>query len=199
MLLIYLLPTSDGKYTLWTDADIRMGEIPNCEVVILSPFNLSEQKLESVQSLVHDNLYRFACRIAGTKRRFAASFWFRMIWGFLGLLAFQDPLEDLLWGLYLLLGNPIFANAVESIWQSRDRKIQMQFNALAYCPELKVVVSPILQKLGNIVAEQGFVGALHGLYKLGLPELIGFYQRAAWSDRWENVPPTGLGVVHEQD
>ena len=199
MLVIYLLPTGNSHYTLWTDADIRMGEIPNCEAVILSPFNLSKQKLENVQALVHDNLYRFACRTAGTKRRFAASFWFRMIWGFLGLLAFQDPLEDLLWGLYLLLGNPMFANAVEGIWQSRDRKIHAQFDALAYCPELRVVVSPAMRKLELIVEEDGFVEALHSLYKLGLPELIGFYKRAAWSERWENVPPTGLGVLHEQD
>jgi hypothetical protein len=197
MLIIYLLPIGDGRYTLWTDADTRMGEIPNCEAVILSPFNLSKQKLEDIRALVHDNLFRFAGRMMGTKRRFAASFWFRMLWGFLGLLAFQDPLEDLLWGLYLLLGNPMFANAVESIWQNRDRKIQMQFNTLAYCPEIKVVVSPALQELAQIVAEDGFVKALHSLYKLGLPELIGFYKRAAWSERWENVPPTGLGVVYE--
>lgn len=196
MLIIYLLPIGENRYTLWTDADIRMGEIPNCEMAILAPFNLSKQKLESARALIHDNLYRFACRQAAIKRRYATSFWFRMLWGLLGLLAFQDPLEDLLWGLYLLLGNPIFVNVVESIWQSRDQKVRTQFNALAYCPEMRVMIPPAIQELAEIVEKDGFVEALHNLYRLGLPELIGFYKRAAWSDRWENVPPTGLGVLN---
>lgn len=197
MLVVYFLPIGDGKYTLWAPHDARMGEIPKCGLVVLSP-HILDDKIEEIKALVHDNLFRVQVQ-RGLPRRLATYFWFRMIWGFLSLVAFTDPLDDILWGLYLLFGIPVFANIVEGIWKRRAERTIAQIESTTYWPEgMRVQISPALQKLTKIVEEGGSVAALHSLYDLGLPELIGFYRRAAWSRRWEVGPPTGLGVFDDR-
>jgi len=193
MITTYFLPTGKGKFTLWSPHDAKMGEIPGCELVVLSPVSLDDE-IEEIKALVHDNLFRFQAQ-RGLPKLVATSFWFRMIWGLLSLIAFTDPLEDILWGVYLLFGVPMFANVVEAIWKSRAAKVMSQFNSATYWPEnMRVQISPALQKLAAIVEKEGNVAALRSLYDLGLPELIGFYRRASWSRRWEVGPPTGFGV-----
>jgi hypothetical protein len=193
MITAYFLPTGNGKYTLWSPHGAQMGEIPDCELVVLSPIPLQDE-LEEIKALVHDNLFRFQA-MRGLPKLFASSFWFRMIWGVLSLLALADPVEDLLWGLYLLIALPVFCNIVEGIWKARASKTMSQFDSTTYWPEgVKVQISEALQKLAEIVETEGNVAALRSLYDLGLPELIGFYRRAAWSRRWEVGPPSGMGV-----
>jgi hypothetical protein len=193
MITAYFLPTGKGKHALWSPHDAKMGEIPNCELVVLSPVPL-EDELEEIKALVHDNLFRFQAQ-RGLPKRYAATFWFRMIWGLLSFFAFADPLEDTMWGLYLLFGVPVFANIVEGIWKARAHKVMTQFDSTTYWPEgVRVQISGALQKLADIVEKEGNVVALRSLYDLGLPELIGFYRRAAWSGRWEVGPPSGMGV-----
>ena len=190
--LAYLLPTGKEHLTLWSPMSVHIGELPETRLVILSPVPVGGQRA-TIQRLIHDNVYRPRAWRGLGKRR-AASYWFRMLWGFIYLLSSDNPKEDWLCGLYLLIGAPFLSNVMERIWERRHQRVLANFNAVTYLPDVEIVVSPRLQELHEIVAQEGPGAALRHLYRLGLPQLIGFYRRAAWAGRWTTPPPTGLGV-----
>lgn len=187
MILAYMLPTGSGKFTLWCPEDMRIGEIGEARTVVLSPYPVSGD----IGLLFHDYVYRFRAR-RGLPKRYGTSYWFRMLWGLIYLLGLQD-LEDLLCGLYLLVGCPLLSNWAEGIWKRHAAQVGARFDSVAYMPEVEVVISPRLQELSTC---ESSVDMLHYLDELGLRQLVGFYRRVAWSGRWETGPPTGIGTFH---
>lgn len=192
MILAYLLPTGGNRYAFWCPEDARAGELPDSRFVVLSPF-VPEARGSELAALAHDNLYRWQAR-RGLPRRYASSFWFRMIWGLLALLALNNPTEDILWGLYLLLAQPILCNVVEGIWKRHARLVRARFDTVVRMPDVEIVASPALVELAGIIEREGAAVAVRHLHWLGLVDLTGFYRRAAWAGRWRVGPPTGMGV-----
>ena len=105
------------------------------------------------------------------------------------------PLEDLVGGLYLLLGLPLFVALTRMNLQQHLSNVMARFEALAYSPNVKLVYSQRLKDLEQVIDEQGITSALDVLDEFGLRHLQEFYRRTAWQPRWEIPPPTGAGVI----
>lgn len=195
-MLAWVLPTGDERYTLWCPATLKMGEVTTDKVTILSPFPIDDT--EHLAQLIHDHLFRYQMRVGLPKWR-GASFWFRQFYGLAYLIGMDNLAEDLICGLYLLVGLPVFTNAVEALWKQHQAKVMARFSSATYMDEPEVILCPRLAELAKIVSGEGLPTALHSLLSLGLPELLGFYRRAAWSTRWEAPAPIGMGVFRQED
>lgn len=189
---LWMLPVGKGRYTLWSSATLVLGILPKAKVMLFSPFVPDAGQMAEIRAACHDYVWRWQSR-RGLPKRMATSFWFRMIWGLIALLAL-DTKEDLVWALYLLLWCPVMVNLVEAIWKAGNNEIINKFRDLMFYPEVEAIVSPSLQRLTEIVEERGVVTALQSLNELGLVELKEFYRRAAWSGRWQAPAPIGMGV-----
>jgi hypothetical protein len=119
-----------------------------------------------------------------------------MLWGVIWLIGIDNPLEDLVGGLYLLLGLPLFVALTRMVIQQHLGNVMARFEALAYSPEVELVYSQRLKDLETVINEQGITAALDSLDEFGLRHLQEFYRRAAWQTRWETPPPTGAGVIN---
>ena len=155
-MIVYLLPTRRG-FTLWSPADWKIGELgekmSKCALLIPKGVDV-EPHIQEIKDLIHDYFYRF--QSLRLPKRYASTFWFRMLWGILALLALRSPTEDLAWGIYLLLANPIFVNAIEARWQSHVRgEVLRCLDASARFPDLRIIESEQLARLTAIVKESG--------------------------------------------
>ena len=193
-MLGYALPTGKGKLSLWfPEPRVAWGELRNLgdEVTILSPdINVDTS---SVPALCHDNIYRPSVRIGGTYR----NWWVGrlMLWGLIWLVGMDNPVEDIIGGLYLFFGLPLFIRLMVGALHSHMSGVLERFKSLFYSPKVKVVHSPRLERLQQIIDLEGMSTALDAIDELGLAHLREFYRRAAWSGRWTTPPPTGAGIL----
>ena len=107
----------------------------------------------------------------------------------------DDPLEDLIGGLYLLFGLPFFVTLTRLVYQAYLSVVVSRFEAVAYVPEVTLTYSPRLKALETLIEEDGITVALDSLDTFGLRHLQEFYRRAAWAPRWTTPAPTGQGVL----
>jgi len=193
----YLLPTQAEGYTLWFPGRpaerLAWGEL-KClgdEVTILSP----QEDVEIDPRLLHDNVFRPTIRGTGWIYKF---FWLGrlMLWGLIWIAGMDNPVEDMLGGLYLLLGLPLFVRATGDMLRGHIKSVQARFESLFYSPRIKVRYSSRLSKLETLMKEQGCRQALLHLDELGLGHLREFYRRVVWQERWTLMPPTGAGVIN---
>jgi len=126
-------------------------------------------------------------------RWFRSSSRYMMLWGAIWLIGMDNPLEDVVAGLYLLIGQPFFSMLREKMFEDHLQNVLARFKTLFYQPTVKVVYSPRLAKLEEYV--NGDRAALEILDELGLGHLRGIFKRSAWSEKWTITPPTGQGVL----
>jgi hypothetical protein len=195
MMVGYLLPTQAEGYTLWfpgtPNERLAWGEL-KClgdEVIVLSP----TENIEVDSCLLHDNIFRPTIRGTGWIYKF---FWLGrlMLWGIIWILGMDNPIEDMLGGIYLLLGLPLFVRATNDTLRTHIKSVQARFESLFYSPSIQIVKSPRLLKLETLMKEDSSKALLH-LDELGLGHLREFYKRVAWQERWTLMPPTGAGVI----
>lgn len=195
--VVYALPT--GKETvLWAPTPrLAWGEIDHLgdEITVLS--GSEEIDLEQVPALAHDNIYRPSVR-QGYGMQW---FWLGrlMLWGLIWIVGMDRPLEDLVGGLYLLIGLPLFGNLTRLAVRSHLITILEKFRALFYSPKVKLLYSERLAALEYLIEGRGVIYALQILDELGLNHLREFYRRVAWEKRWKISPPTGAGILKENE
>ena len=195
-MLGYILPTGNDRHVLWYPAPrLPWGVLKglNREVTLLTPD--TDIDVDKLSILTKDNIHR------PTVQRSLAPFWRfywvgrLMMWGIIWLIGIDDPLEDLIAGLYLLFGLPLFVALTRMVNQSNLSNITSRFEAFTYVPDVELVHSPRLERLECLIDEDGITAALDALDTLGLRHLQEFYRRTAWQPRWETPPPTGAGVI----
>ncbi len=189
----YVLPmVGQPEFVVWLPTELAMGNYEDAKIVLLSPFPLDDAAKTELHRWVHDWVFRFEAR--RVPRRIATSWWFRIIWGIINLVGASES-GDILRGLYLTVGLPIFANIVEAIWEKSTQQVVRRFDFLVHGKDIEIVPSARLRELTDIVLQGGYTDALHALERLGLREVIEFYRRAAWSRRWatSNMAPHGIG------
>lgn len=197
-MLGYALPIPDGKLALWFPAPrIAWGEMENIDgLTILSPIN--DLDTDSIPLQVHDNIFRFDARAQhvhsvnrGVRRM--------MLWGIIWLVGMNRPAEDILGGLYLLIGQPVFAGLYIAAIRAAQELSFRRFKNLFYAPDVEVVYSHRLAELYQHIWTHGITSALEVLDELGLGHLREFYKRAAWQTRWKIGAPTGAGLLRSKD
>lgn len=196
-MLGYALPIPDGKIALWFPAPrVAWGELENIDsLTILSP--ISDLDTDNIPLQIHDNIFRFDARAlpsvvsGGRGRRM-------MLWGIIWLAAMNRPAEDILGGLYLLIGLPLFSGLYAAAIKASQSKTFTRFKNLFYAPDIDVVYSPRLAELYQHIWVHGIKSALEILDELGLGHLREFYKRAAWQTRWKTTPPTGAGLLRSK-
>lgn len=195
----YLLPTALGKYTLWFPGRmverLAWGEIKGLRdrVFVLTP----NKKAKVDPLLLHDNIFRPVTRSVTWAYRY---YWTGrlMLWGLIWLCNIDNPIEDVIGGIYLLLGLPLFLRLCNDIIRAHLGRVRARFEALTYSPEVQLVELPALQKLEEVLVSDGPLKVIEILDELGLQHLREFYKRVAWQERWETPAPTGQGVIHVQ-
>ena len=196
-MLGYLLPTGNGRHVLWYPAPrLPWGDLKGLDrqVTVLTPDTGID--VDKLSIYTKDNIHR------PTIQRSLAPFWRfywvgrLMMWGMIWLIGIDDPLEDVIAGLYLLFGLPLFVALTRVVNHQNLSTITSRFEAVAYAPEISLVYSPRLKELEVLIDEQGITDALDSLDVLGLRHLQEFYRRTAWQKRWEIPPPTGAGVIN---
>lgn len=193
----YLLPTEYEKYTLWFPGmeheRLAWGELKGLKdkVQVLTP----TLKARIDPLLIHDNIFRPVTRSVSWAYRY---YWTGrlMLWGVIWLSNIDNPVEDVLGGLYLLLGLPLFLRLINDTVRSHIGAVRARFEALTYSPEVTLVYSKELEDLEVVLVNDGPLAALEVLDELGLQHLREFYKRVAWQERWETPKPTGQGVIH---
>jgi len=195
-MLGYILPIGNGKRTLWYPAPrLPWGELIGLDrgVNLMTPD--LDVDLDKISMLTKDNIHRPVIR---TKLNpFWRFYWVGrlMLWGVIWLFGIDEPLEDLIGGLYLLLGLPLFVALTRATIQQHLGGVVARFEALTYAPEVRLTFSQRLKDLEEKIDEVGIVDALDLLDEFGLRHLQEFYRRAAWQTRWSCPPPTGAGVI----
>lgn len=196
-MLGYALPIPDGEMALWFPAPrVAWGELENIdELTILSP--VKDLDTTDIPLQIHDNVFRFDARAIpgifsarGARRM--------MLWGIIWLVGMNKPAEDILGGLYLLIGLPVFMGLYFAAIQMSRNKSFARFKNLFYAPDIKVVYSPRLAVLQCNIGQYGIKRPLEILDELGLGDLREFYKRAAWQTRWKTTPPTGAGLLRRK-
>lgn len=193
-MLGYALPTPDGKLALWFPAPrIVWGELEHIEkLTILSP--VKDLDTSDIPLQIHDNIFRFSAR--ALPRIFSGRGVRRMmLWGIIWLLSLNRPAEDILGGLYLLIGLPLFMGLYFAAARAAQMKAFARFKDQFYAPEIEVVYSPRLAELRQRIWTRGDRSALEVLDELGMGHLREFYKRAAWQKRWKISAPTGAGLL----
>jgi hypothetical protein len=118
-----------------------------------------------------------------------------MLWGLIWIIGMDRPAEDIVAGLYLLVGQPFLSLLREQIFKGRLQNVLARFKSLFYHPTIEIVYSPRLAELEKRVNSGGAITALGTLDELGLGHLREIYKRSAWSTSWTTPPPTGQGVL----
>lgn len=193
-MLGYALPIPDGKIALFFPAPRTVwGELRGITgLTVLSP--TKELDVSDIPLQIHDNIFRFDAR--ALPRIFSGDRAKRMmLWGIIWLAAMNKPAEDILGGLYLLIGLPFFIGLHSVAIKASRAKAFARFKDLFYAPDVKVVYSPRLEALQQHVCTFGAGSALEVLDELGLGHLREFYKRVAWQNRWQIGPPTGAGLL----
>ena len=201
-MLVYALPIGNKQHTLWSpQPQIAWGELQGGNTVTLLTGSNEAIDLEEVRCMLHDNLFRPSVMRASRKTQMGGrrSAGYMMIWGAIWLIGMDNPLEDILSGLYLLLGLPIFMKISAAKFTKRWRGVIARFKEITHFPEIVQVYSPRLTQLEEYIDEGGFEIALQHLDILGFAHLREFYKRAAWSTRWTSIPPTGLGTISSEE
>ena len=193
-MLGYALPIGKGKCTLWfPEPRLAWGELRNLgdEVTILSPD--TQVDTTKVPELLHDNVYRPTIRMGGTYR----NWWVGrlMLWGVIWLVGMDNPVEDIIGGLYLFLGLPMFLKLMSGAIYGHISGVMERFKSLFYSPKIHVVYSARLSYLEQIIELEGLSVVLQDLDEFGLAHLREFYRRAVWSERWTTPPPHGAGIL----
>lgn len=193
-MLGYALPIGKGKFTIWfPEPRVAWGELRNLgdEVTILSPDPTLDTS--KIPAMLHDNVYRPSVRMGGTYR----NWWVGrlMLWGVIWLIGMDNPVEDIIGGLYLFLGLPLFFKLLSGALYRHMNGVIERFKSLFYSPHVNVVYSRRLAQLEDIVEYEGLATALQALDSLGFAHLREFYRRAVWSERWTTPPPHGAGVL----
>ena len=195
-MLGYILPTGNGKRVLWYPPPrLAWGELKGLgdEVVLLSPEK--DIDLNDIPLLTHDNIYRPVVR-RSLSRKFVSRWTKRlMLWGVIWLVGMDRPLEDVVSGLYLFFGLPLFAGLSAYVYKLHEADRLDRFSSLFHVPNVKIVFSPRLYKLEKVIEEKGLIAGLDILDELGLGHLREFWKRGVWSERWYLGPPTGAGVL----
>lgn len=195
-MLGYILPTGEGRRVLWYPAPrLPWGELIGLKGKVTLLTSDMDVDVDKITVLTKDNIHRPVIR--GKLSPFWRFYWVGrlMLWGVIWLVGIDNPLEDLVGGLYLLIGLPLFVALTRMNTQSLLSNVVARFEALAYSPEVELVYSQRLKDLEIAIDEQGITTALNLLDELGLRHLQEFYRRTAWQPRWETPPPTGAGVL----
>jgi len=195
----YLLPVEQGQYTLWFPGmpheRLAWGELKGLDdkVRVLTP----DLTLAVSPALIHDNIFRPVTRSVQWAYRY---YWTGrlMLWGVIWLANIDHPVEDVVGGIYLLLGLPLFLRLMNDIIRTHLGNVRARFESLTYNPEIELIESEKLQKLEDILIDGGPTAVLEVLDEFGLQHLREFYKRCAWQERWELPKPTGQGVVYAQ-
>lgn len=196
-MIAYVLPIAPNKRILWIPGPRHVwGELRGLtnELVVLSP--KEDINTERIPLLAHDQVFRPTTRQALSTRWFRASSRYMMLWGLIWLIGMDRPLEDIVSGLYLLIGQPLLAALREKVFMCHLDAVLARFKALFYHPRVKVVVSSRLKQLEVVVNRTGTKGALQVLDELGLGHLREIYKRSTWSEEWVITAPTGAGVLY---
>ncbi|MCK4816788.1 hypothetical protein KA005_13540 [bacterium] len=195
-MLGYILPTGNGRRILWYPAPrLPWGELIGLKGKVTLLTADLDVDVKKISMLTKDNIHRPVIR---TKLNpFWRFYWVGrlMLWGVIWLIGIDNPLEDLVGGLYLLLGLPLFVALTRMVIQQHLGTVMARFEALAYSPKVELVYSQRLKNLEEKIDEVGVVEALDLLDEFGLRHLQEFYRRVAWQTRWETPPPTGAGVL----
>lgn len=201
-MLVYALPIGQGKYSLWAPSPgFVWGELEGAEkITLMAGFaDTIDQRIDmdTLQHQLHDNLFRPTTLRALYKKQMSGrrSFGYLMIWGAIWLIGMDQPLEDIISGIYLLAGMPILAKMSAAIFSKHQRAVASRFKELVHFPEIDLMYSNRLTILEGYIDTGGFTLALQYLDELGLNHLREFYKRGAWAERWTITPPTGLGTV----
>jgi len=195
-MIAYVLPIAPDRLILWSPPpQFVWGEFLGLtdELIVLSPD--PDIDLERIPRLMHDQVFRPTVRRALSTRWFRSSSRYMMLWGAIWLIGMDRPLEDIVAGLYLLIGQPFFSMLREKVFKNHLQNVLARFKTLFYQPTVKVVYSPRLAKLEKTVNMGGGISALTILDELGLGHLREIYKRSAWSREWTCPPPTGQGVL----
>lgn len=193
-MIAYVLPIAPDRRILWSPPpQFVWGELLGLtdKLVVLSPD--PDIDLRRIPSLMHDQVFRPTMRKTLATKWFRTSSRYMMLWGAIWLIGMDRPLEDIVAGLYLLIGQPFFSMLRERIFKSHLQNTLARFKTLFYQPTVKIVYSPRLAKLEEIV--NGPACALAYLDELGLGHLREIYKRSTWSKEWTCPPPTGQGVL----
>jgi hypothetical protein len=195
MTVAYALPTGDHGLVLWTpEPRFCLGTLKGLgdALAILSP--RGDLNVKKIPRMSHDNIYRPTVRrsLSQTMRTRVG---FLMIWGLIWLLGMDKPIEDVIGGLYLLIGLPMFLSLTIAVYKRKRGEIFRRYKNLFYAPTTRVVFSPRLARLEVIINRDGIIEGLKHLDELGFGHLREFYRRCAWSRRWKIGPPTGAGSL----
>jgi hypothetical protein len=196
-LLAYILPIAPDRRILWSPPpQFVWGELLGLtdELIVLSPD--LDIDLERIPSLMHDQVFRPTMRRALATKWFRTSSRYMMLWGAIWLIGMDRPLEDIVAGLYLLIGQPFFSMLRERMFKSHLQRVLARFKTLFYQPTVRIVYSERLARLEKRVNGGGSIAALAVLDELGLGHLREIYKRSAWSEEWTCPPPTGQGVLN---
>lgn len=197
-MLGYALPMPDGQIALFFPAPrLCWGELEHIDkLTILSP--VKDLDTTDIPLQIHDNVFRFDAR--SLRQMFSGRGARRMmLWGIIWLLGMNRPAEDILGGLYLLIGLPLFLGLYFVAIRASQMRAFARFKDLFYAPDIEVVYSPRLAELRQRIWTHGDRRALEILDELGLGHLREFYKRAAWQTRWKTTPPTGAGLLRRLD
>jgi hypothetical protein len=163
------------------------------ELIVLSPEE--DIDVERIPLLTHDQIFRPTMRRTLSAKWFRTSSRYMMLWGLIWLVGMDKPLEDIVSGLYLLIGQPLLSTLRERMFTSHLHAVLARFKAHFYHPRVKIVASSRLRRLEAIVNRTGTKGALQILDELGLGHLREIYKRSSWSEEWIITAPTGAGVL----
>ena len=190
----YALPTGEDRHVFWVPApQMPWGELKHLGNTITVLAADKDMDTTDIPLLCHDNIFRYEVRLNIRRWGFGAGR--LMLWGVIWLVGMDKPFEDLVGGLYLLLGLPLFVGMLVGIYQKYAREVRARFGSLFFTPQIQVVQSDRIAQLELIFKHGGIVKVLHHLDELGLGHLREFYKRAAWQPRWKTPPPTGTGVL----
>lgn len=190
----YALPIGNDKHALWFPApQLPWGELKHLGDTVTILAADADLEVDSIPQLCHDNIFRYEVRTSLGQWGFALGR--MMLWGLIWLVGMDQPLEDLVGGLYLLLGLPLFLSLLISTYRSHDATVRARFGSLFFDPQVKVIQSDRMARLENLFKSGGAVEVLHHIDELGLGHLREFYRRAAWQPSWSCPPPTGAGIL----
>ena len=190
----YALPISEDKRILWFPApQMPWGELKHLGNTITILAADPDLDTTDIPLLCHDSIYRYEVRT--NLRRWGFGAGRLMLWGIIWLIGMDQPFEDLVGGLYLLLGLPLFVGILVSGYQKCAQEVRERFGSLFFSPRIQVVQSDRIAQLEKLFKVGGIIKVLHHLDELGLGHLRELYKRAAWQTRWKTPPPTGAGVL----
>lgn len=194
-MIAYILPIAPNRRVLWSPPpQFVWGELHNLtdELTVLSP----DPDLDParIPALMHDQVFRPTMRRTLSTKWFHEASRYMMLWGIIWIIGMDRPLEDILSGLYLLIGQPLFSILRQKVFEGRLAGVLARFKTLFYHPAVRVVYSPRLEILESRINDGQ--SALPVLDELGLNHLREIFRRAEWSEGWTITPPTGQGVFN---